>query len=230
MALYQPSRIEVLDDLVAEVLHLYPRGRVLVGLDADPRVDWFDFAEALAARFRKAGRDAVAADIEGFARLVPAEDGLPDFADLRERSEVLAAAADDYYTSGYDYALLRRALIEPFRLGGSTGFNTAVVDRLANRQIVDPNWITMDEDAVLIVAGPYLLREELAGLWHWSAWLEYDGDESPETPRSAEDLVRQHLLDGMQHYRRHRDPRKLAKATVDLTHPDTPARRYADSC
>lgn len=233
MALYQPTRIEVLDELVGEVLHLYPRGRVLVGVDAAPDADWAGFAADWAERFRRAGHQAFSADLEDFAR-------------FREPSPILAEGDPaDLYADGFDLTLLRRVLLEPFRLGGSTGFVTRAFDRIANRAI-EPEWLSGDEDAVLIVAGPYLHREELIGSWQYSVWLDAEPPEVDAEPAAAEPaagaapaepagagaaaLHRARLAEGMARYRRRHDPRRLARATIDLSDPEAPRRHYADSC
>src|SRR5690606_19480267 len=124
------------------------------------------------------------------------------------------------YLDAYDYESFRRVLVEPFRLGGSTGFVTANFD--ADRDItVEPVWLTGPADAVPVVAGPVLHRPELRGLWHWSVWL--DAEPAAEPPTRAEAGAQAlYLADAR--------PRDRATVVIDNTDPDDPKRVWGDSC
>ena len=56
--------------------------------------------------------------------------------------------------------MLRRVLIDPFKMGGSTGFVAAAYDR-AREQQIQAKWLTAPEDAILVVSGEFLQRPEL---------------------------------------------------------------------
>ena len=76
----------------------------------------------------------------------------------------------------------------------------------------------LPDDAMLIVAGRFLLRPELRGFWHFGVWLEGDthlGDES---------------LEAQIRYTRDNAPRGAANAIFDVTDAESPTRVWADSC
>ena len=85
-----------------------------------------------------------------------------------------------YYRYGFDESALRRVLVEPFRMGGSTAFVTAVFDP-ARDAWIEPKWITGPADAILVLDGRFVLRERLADLWDFRIAL----DGSPRTRRTC---------------------------------------------
>jgi uridine kinase len=142
------STRELLDGLVDEFLQHYRRGRTIIAVDGAPTVT-DAFADSFAARLGRGGHGVFRASLD----------------DFRLPSGVRTPSPDP--DASLDVSLLRRALIEPFRLGGSTGFVLVGFD--AARDIpVEPVWTTGPEDATLIVDGPGMLRPELRGLWNWS--------------------------------------------------------------
>ncbi len=189
----------LLDALAAEFLDNYAKGRTMIAIDSAQ--DSAEFADALAARMGK-GRHAVfRASMDRF---------------LKPRAERLARghdAADGDYNGAFDYELVRRVLIGPFKLGGSAGFVTAAFD--ADRDVpITMQFKTGPQDATLIVDGRVLNRPELRGLWNFSVWL----DESGELPQAQKLYVAE------------ANPRARASAIVDYREPGHPTRLFADGC
>ncbi len=190
---------QLLDALAAEFLGNYGSGRTMIAIDGVSATT--EFADALAARLGK-GRHAVfRASMTQF---------------LKPRAERHARgldSADGDYNGAFDYELVRRVLIEPFKLGGSAGFVTAAFD--ADRDVpIGMQFKTGPQDATLIVDGPFLNRPELRGLWNFSVWLDEGGD----VP-AAQKL-----------YFAEANPRARASAIVDYREPGHPLRLFADSC
>jgi uridine kinase len=132
----------------------------------------------------------------------------------KPRAQRLAPGADSaetYYRDTFDYELFRRVLVQPFKLGGSTGFVTAAFDAERDAQI-EMDWKTGPQDATLIVDGAFLNRAELRGLWNFSIWLE------------VADATEQAL------YATEAKPREHATAIMDISDPEHPRRLFADSC
>lgn len=199
MTKWAPQKADVLDALATEVLHNYGRGRVAVGIDGDdPAVSGafaLDFAEAL----RRAGHDAVVAHLGDFRR------------PRSEREDASLPEAQRAYLGAYDYELLRRVLLDPFKLGGSTGFVLAAYDSVRDEPR-QARWRTAGRDAVLLVDGEFALRPELRGAWNVGIRLD-----TQEPPVDAA-------------YRASTDPRRLAAILVDIRDPEHPRRLFADSC
>ncbi|WP_146083143.1 MULTISPECIES: hypothetical protein [unclassified Rathayibacter] len=199
MTRWAPQKADVLDALAAEVLHNYGRGRVKVGIDGDDPAVSAAFALDLAEALRRAGKDAIVAHLADFRRPRADRDdpAVPD----EQRS----------YAAGYDYELLRRVLLDPFTLGGSTGFVLAGFDAVRD-EARQARWRTAGRDAVLLVDGEFALRPELRGAWSTSIRLD-----TQEPPVDAA-------------YRATTDPRRLAGILVDIRDPEQPRRLFADSC
>jgi uridine kinase len=201
---WSPSRRAVLDSIAEQLKHNYGRGRVIVAVDGARDADRVAFADDLAEAMRTRGLDVFRASMNDF---------------LRPRAEREVRGRDSAagrYEDAFDYSVLRRVLLEPFRMSGSTGFVTAAWDAEADRQI-EPKWLTGPADAVLILDGPYLGRPELRGLWNASVWLDGVADADP-VASAAQAL-----------YEKTR-PRDQATIVVDVTNPDSPRQILTDAC
>jgi len=200
MARWAPAKRDVLDAVAQDILHNYGRGRVLVGVDGIAGAGQARFADELGDAVRATGHHVFRASLEGFHR---------------PRAELARIEGDAarLYRDSYDYSVFRRILIDPFRLGVGAGFVTAAWD--AERDVaIEPRWRTGPHDAVLIVDGAWLLRNELAGLWNYTLWLDTGVE-----PDEASTL---YLADAR--------PRAAATAIMDVSDPDVPRRVFADSC
>lgn len=153
------SRRDLIEALADEILHNYAHGRVSVAIDGVDPAATDAFGADLVELLKKRGHSAFAARMN-------------DFVSPRERREAWGAdSAEVRYRNTYDYSVLRRVLIDPFKMGGSTGFVAAAYDR-AREQQIQAKWLTAPEDAILVVSGEFLQRPELKGMWNFTAWLE----------------------------------------------------------
>ncbi len=224
MQLLPTPRNEFLRELVGEIAHNYGHGRVIVAVDGIDGAGKTSFGDDLAAVFREAGHDAFRASMEDFHR--------PRAERYREGRE----SPVSFYRDSFDYQTFRRVLVDPFRMAGSTGFQTAAWDvkRDAPTQM---HWITGQSDGVLIVDGVFLNRPELSGIWNYSILLEVPWDvayarlaERDARDPDAGSLANARYRDGQDLYFAEADPRQVASALVDNTDPARPTRIFADSC
>ena len=195
-------RRDLLDSLSDEFMHNYGKGRTLLAIDDIDGAGTTTFADALATRMGRSGHSVFRASIENFHR--PREAW-----DLGGKG-----SAEGFYRDSFDYDLFRRVLVEPFRMGGSTGFVPAAFDMERNTP-VEMEWETGPKDATLIVDGAFLNRPELRDLWNFSVWLEADRGPADE---------------GQALYLVEASPRLRATAIVDNSNPELPRRVFADSC
>ena len=133
----------------------------------------------------------------------------------RSRAEQDAFGEDTparYFRYGFDESALRRALVEPFRMGGSAAFVTSVFDPSRDAW-VEPKWLTGPVDAILVIDGRFVLRERLSDLWDYRIALDGEPVDAADVLAYAE-----------------RDPRLEASAVVDDRDPEHPRRRFLDSC
>ncbi|GAA2060173.1 hypothetical protein [Leifsonia soli] len=156
MMLPPTPRVLFLRALVGDIRAVSPVGRVIVGVDGGTQGG--PFADDLALVFREAGADTFRAR-------------LADFHTSRSyRTRLGPETEASYYRDAYDYVALRRVLLDPFRLGGSAGFQTAAYDEERD-QPVEARWLSAGQDAVLVVDGEFVLRPSLRDAWNTSILL-----------------------------------------------------------
>ncbi|NEN07435.1 uridine kinase [Diaminobutyricibacter tongyongensis] len=224
MQLPPTPRIEFLRELVGEIAHNYGHGRVIVAIDGIDGAGKTSFGDDLAAVFREAGHDAFRASMEDFHR-----SRAERYRDGRESPE-------SFYRDSFDYGTFRRVLIDPFRMAGSTGFQTAAWDVRRDAPTLS-RWITGQPDGVLIVDGVFLSRPELRGIWNYSILLEVPWDVAYArlAERDARDpnpdaFANARYREGQELYFAEANPRQYASALVDNADPAHPKRIFADSC
>ena len=200
---WSPSRRAVLDSIAEQLQHNYGRGRAIAAVEGESDATRRVFADDVAEALRRRGLDVFRASMDDFLR---------PRAEREARGREAAARYEDWY----DYSVLRRVLIEPFRMNGSTGFVTAAWDADADRQI-EPKWLTGPADAMLVLDGPYLNRPELRGLWNASVWLDGPAEADP-------------VLAAAQALYAKTKPRDQATIVVDDTDPDSPRQILTDAC
>lgn len=171
--------------------------------------------ESLAAEIRmhyRHGRRIVALDAAE-----PRAD-LDDFA--ADLALALRAAGESVWIAeGADFRddeQLVRALLDPFRLGGSAGFVLAAWDADRGMDRVQ-EWTTAPPDAILLLVGSRLHRASVRGRWSYTVWVDLAG-EAGAAASIADD------------YRDAVRPREAATAVVDLRLVDEPKRLYLDYC
>ncbi|NUU05739.1 hypothetical protein [Leifsonia sp. C5G2] len=157
MMLPPTPRVLFVRQLVSAIRRDSPAGRVVVAVDGG-RIGGTGFADDLAAVFREAGADTFRASLAGF------------HTSRAYRTRLGPETPEGYYRDAYDLVALRRVLLDPFRLGGSAGFQTASFDE-ARDQPVEARWLTAGPDAVLVVDGEFPLRPALRGDWNASVLL-----------------------------------------------------------
>lgn len=224
MKLVSTPRIDFLRELATEILGVYGRGRTVVAIDGTDPAARAAFADDLAAVFDEREHPVFRASLAAFRH------------SRAEQERFGPEPAERLLRYLYDFSLLRRVLLDPFRLGGSTGFVTRAFD--ADRDSwIEPTWLTGPPDATLILDGEYLNRKELRDLWSFSVLVETEAD-APRLPAidgldvddldSVEPTDEHAIADRL--YRAEVRPRSRATAVVALSNPHDPRRVFLDSC
>lgn len=153
------TREAVLERLAASIvaLHLDHPTRVAIdGVDGSGKTT---LADELVERVQRAGREVIRASVDGFhnPRALRYTRG-PD-------------SPEGYFLDSFDYAALKRELLEPLGPAGSRSFRTAVFDYRIDRAVESPPRIAR-RDAVLLFDGVFCSRRELEGSWDLTIWLD----------------------------------------------------------
>lgn len=200
MQLVTTPRVTFLRGLAEEIAAQYGRGRMIVAIDGPLRSGKTQFGDDLAAVLQERGHRVFRASMERFHRSRAAQDEFGDDTPAR------------YHRYGFDESALRRVLVEPFRMGGSTAFVTGVFDP-ARDAWIEPKWLTGPSDAILVIDGRFVLRPRLTDLWDFRIALDGEPEDPADVLAYAES-----------------DPRLVASAVVDNSDPEHPRRRFFDSC
>lgn len=78
---------------------------------------------------------------------------------------------EGFFRDSYDYDRFRELVLEPLSPGGSGLYTPAIYD-VRQEQPVNPPPCEATAESVVIVDGIFLHRDELAGFWDYSIWLE----------------------------------------------------------
>jgi uridine kinase len=206
-------RAELLSTLADEILARAARRVAVDGVDGAGKTH---LADELAAVLAGRGAEVVRASVDGFHH--PRE----------RRHRRGRGSPEGYFRDSYDYPRLIELLLEPFGPGGSRRYVSAVYDVFAESPVrVAPR--TAGPDAILLLDGIFTHRDELAGFWDYSIWLDVpftvsiprgaargygDGDPHAETNHR--------YIAGQRLYIAECDPRSRATVAVDntdLAHP-----------
>lgn len=222
MAPWEPQRRDVIESIADEILHNYAHGRVIVAIDGVDGAGTTDFAADLVELLKKRGHSAFHAKVDDF------------HAPRARRYQQGEASGAGRYHDSYDYSVLRRVLVDPFRMGGSTGFVAAAFDWRRD-QPIQAKWLTAPEDAILVINGVFLQRPELRGLWNYTVWLDVAPKDAwarlvAADPGAHDDTAWARSEGGQKLYLKEVKAAELASAIIDNTDPDHPRRVFADSC
>jgi len=201
-----------------------PAGILRVGIDGVDGVGTTVFADMLARAIEAKGRPVIRASVDGFHR--PRKDRY-----RRGRS-----SPEGFYLDSYDYAALRRVLLDPLGPGGLRPYCSAIFDHVADSPLPIHTSIAA-QGSVLVFDGIFLHRAELRDVWDLSIFL--DAPFEVTIPRGAgrgsgwgspdmHAISNQRYIEGQRLYLRESEPQKLANFVIDYTdlaNPIVVARR-----
>ncbi|MCI4348403.1 MAG: uridine kinase, partial [Thermoplasmata archaeon] len=156
-----PARAAVLWRVAAAVLELPPDGIVRVGIDGVDGAGKTMFADELRDRLAPSGRPLIRASVDGFHNPKP----------VRYRRG--RTSPEGFYRDSYDYAMLRRVLLDPLRPGGDARFRRAVFDVDADVAVDSPEERAAP-GSILLFDGIFLHRPELRSSWDLSIFLRVE--------------------------------------------------------
>jgi uridine kinase len=154
-----PARASVLEQLAAAIAAVrldHPTRVAIDGVDGSGKTT---LADELVEPLRRAGREVVRASVDGFHN------------PRAMRYARGADSAEGYFRDSFDYAALRRELLEPLGPEGTRRYRAAVFDYRSDRAVAPPPRVGA-RDAVLLFDGVFLARSELEGCWDLTIWLD----------------------------------------------------------
>jgi uridine kinase len=148
------------EQVIAEVAGRIPAaaGAVRVAVDGVDGVGKTTFARELAAALRALGRPVVHVSADGFHQVRA----------VRHRRG--RTSPEGFWLDSYDCPALVSDVLAPFGPGGDRRYRSAVHD-VATDEVLDLPWVQAPADAVLVVDGLFLHRDELAAHWDFSIFL-----------------------------------------------------------
>ena len=135
---------------------------------------------------------------------------------------------EGFWLDTYIYDALISWTLEPLSRGGTGLYRPASFDR-ATGAAIRPEQVQAPEDALVIVEGTFLHRDELARFWDYSIFLDVPVDEANRRMSQRGDLDSEHESDLLRRYNgaqrlyfAHARPWKRASVVVDNTDPTAP--------
>lgn len=196
-------------------------GRTLVGIDGVDGAGKTTFANELAELLRESGLEVIRISLDDYLNPQTLR-----YAQGRE-------SAKGYFEDSYDYQRFNDEVLEPLAHDGCGRYRTEAYDLGTEKPVVSP-WKVAPDDAVVIIDGMFLHRDEFCGprsakRWDLSVWLDVPFEESykrlaarngispdPEDPKNAR-YYRGQLL-----YMTQCDPARRADLVVENASPHAP--------
>lgn len=78
-----------------------------------------------------------------------------------------------YYDGSYDYAAFRALVLDPLSPGGSRRCRLSLFSSFHD-SFLPETWVEVEDNAVMLADGIFLLRPELRACWDYVIWIEID--------------------------------------------------------
>jgi len=212
------------EEIASFIRHHKPALILRVGVDGVDGVGKTVFADMLARAIEAQGRPVIRASLDGFHN------------PRKDRYRRGRTSPEGFYLDSYNYAGLKKVLLDPLGPGGSRTYCAAIFNHLTDSSL-SVRASLADRGSVLVFDGIFLHRAELRDVWDISIFLDAPfevtiprgagrdpGRQSPDVnaPSNRRYIEGQHL------YLRESEPQKLANFVIDhsdLTNPIVVARR-----
>jgi uridine kinase len=155
------KRVEALNQIVDSVLEIERPHPVRVAIDGVDAAGKTTLADELAPAIERCGRSVIRASIDGFHR--PRVD----------RYRRGANSPEGYYYDSFDYIALIDNLLIPLGPDGNRCFRRALYDYRVDEPL-HPATEEAPEDAVLLLDGVFLMRQELNRYWDFRIYVDVD--------------------------------------------------------
>jgi len=208
---------------VAAAVLALPAGRVRrVAVDGVDGAGKTHFADALGVELTVRGAKVIRVSADGF--LNPP----------RTRHRRGRDSPEGFYRDSFDYGRMIRKLLDPLSAGGNREYIREVYDVRREREVRRLPELA-EVDAILVLDGIFLHRDELVHYWDYSVWLEVPFEVS--VPRAAKrgigvkdpdvhSVKNRRYIEGQRLYMAECHPRERASVVIDnvnLANPEVVA-------
>lgn len=154
-------RQQVLDEVARYLVALSPDRIVRVAVDGVDGAGKTTFANELAAIVRVSRRPVIRASVDGFhnPRAIRYQRG--------------RHSPEGFFEDSYNYAALKRALLEPLGPDGSRRFRSVGFNHITDQPVTSDEQEALPS-SILLFDGIFLHRPELLGYWDASIFLQVD--------------------------------------------------------
>lgn len=206
--------IQQLGELIQKNKRPHPQRVAVDGIDAAGKTT---LADELAEYLRQKGQHIIRASADSFQNPRKVR---------RQRGEF---SPEGFYLDSYDYHALINSLLKPLGPGGNLTYRTASFD-LQNDLPLEPAWQTAAQDAILLLDGIFLLRQELRNFWEFSLFVQASFETTLQrallrdrflgSPEVIRERYLRRYLPGQQLYLNQAYPEKKADVVLINDHPE----------
>ncbi|KUL33409.1 nucleoside/nucleotide kinase family protein, partial [Actinoplanes awajinensis] len=211
-----PERDRVLTTVATAITDRRADGFLRVGVDGPDGSGKTTLADELAGTLRARGTAVVRVSIDDFHHVRA----------IRHRRG--RDSPDGFWLDSYDYDRFRTDVLTPFGPGGTGRYRPAAHD-VATDALLNPEPVQAPPGAVLIVDGIFLHRDELAGAWDLSLFLDVPFTETARrmaardgTPPDPSHPGMRRYVEAQRPYFTTSPPPRRATWLLDNTNPATP--------
>ena len=203
-----PAREMVLRDIAEAIVNIAGNARItLVAIDGVDGAGKTTFDDELDPKLRAAGKPVIRATVDAFHQ------------PRAIRNRLGRSSPEGFFRDSYDYAALKRALLDPLRAGGSQTYRRAIFDVEADNA-VDASGEAAIPGSILLFDGIFLHRFELRDYWHFSIFLDVPWENLSKRPSWAISLPDPSTPDhryaeGQRIYFRECNPKRAASVVID---------------
>jgi uridine kinase len=172
--------------------------------------------------------DELAGELAAEGTRRPVRASLDDFHHPRAHRHALGRTGLTVWERGFDYAAVRRELLDPWRRGRGTAYRTRWHDLSTDRHVDAPPH-RVPEGGVLVVDGVFAQRPELAASWDLVVYLHVPDEVRVARMAARDGLVsdprdpgQRRYLEAQRIYHETCAPMASADLVVDNTDPDCP--------
>jgi uridine kinase len=213
------SRAELVGALVGLIAARRPEHVLRVAVDGPDAAGKTTLADELAGSL-VGRREVIRVGIDGFHR--------PRSVRLRRGS----LSPEGFYHDSFDYAAVRRAVLDPLGPGGDLRYRTAVFDYRVDAAVEEPIRVA-PEGAVLLFDGVFMLRPELRAAWDLSIFVDVSAEVALRRamvrdvavlggPSVVRERYERRYLPGQRLYRVIAEPELAADVVIDNDDPTQP--------